>query len=277
MKYYITGIILFIAFTQSSAQLNIPAASPSTSIRQTVGLTDIILTYSRPSKKGRTLFGTNGLVRDGERWRMGANAATTIEVSTDITIQERSLPKGKYAVLSTPSDNLWTTHFYAYERGNWNYYVDKEPTLEITSKVATTATMSENLMIYFDNITLHDSDLILWWGTTKITLPINTNAHDKVLANIDRTLSGPSSFNYFQAALYLHETQTDLPKALTYIQKVTKSDKAMFFQVYREAAILADLGRSAEALKSALRSKKLSKEAGNVDFVRLNQQLIEGL
>ena len=77
--------------------------------------------------------------------------------------------------------------------------------------------------------------------------------------------------------MYLHETQTDLPLALSYIQKVTQSETPLFFQVYREALILKDLDRKEEAIQAAKRSMELSAKAGNDDLVRLSQQIIEDL
>ena len=277
MKYYITSLLLCALLSQATGQLRIPAASPKTSIQQDVGLTKITINHSRPGMKGRTLLGANGLIIDGEKWRMGANAVTTIEISDDIYIQDKQLNKGKYALLSTPQEDQWITHFYKFESTNWNRYRTLEPVLEVTSSIVRTNATVENLMIYFDKITLADSDLIIWWGNHKITLAIETKVHDSVLANIDKTIAGPSSFDYFQAALYLHETQTQLDKALVYIQKATKSDNALFFQVYREALILEDLGRSEEAKQSAMKSKTMSQQAGNDDFVRLNEQLISRL
>ena len=75
----------------------------------------------------------------------------------------------------------------------------------------------------------------------------------------------------------MHERGIDLKKALEYIQKVTNNKDALFFQVHREALILSDLGKAEEAIVAAQRSMKLSDEAGNQDFVRLNQRLIEKL
>ena len=82
---------------------------------------------------------------------------------------------------------------------------------------------------------------------------------------------------YFQAALYLHETQTDLPLALSYIQKATQGDDTRFFMVYREALILKDLDRKEEAMEAAMRTKKLAQKAGNDDIVRLSQRMLEQL
>ena len=75
----------------------------------------------------------------------------------------------------------------------------------------------------------------------------------------------------------MHETQTDLPLALEYIRKVTQSDSALFFQVFREALILKDLNRKEEAIESAKRSKELSQQVGNDDIMRLSQRIIDEL
>lgn len=268
-------IISIISIYATHAQITIPALSPSSSTTQTIGLTNIDIEYSRPSKRDRVIYGQNGLLPYGEFWRTGANAATKITLSDDITIQNTTIKKGVYTVLTKPGEKQWEVYFYEYQSSNWNSYINSTP---ITSFKADTTILTdavETFIIYFDQINLDNAQLVFAWDTVKIKLPIRVEVHKKAMASIEKTLSGPTNFNYFQAALYLHETQQDLDKALLYIQKVTKSPNPLFFQVYREALILADLDKKEEALDAAKKSLALSKEAGNKDFIRLNEKFIE--
>ncbi|MEL6485228.1 MAG: hypothetical protein AAFP96_10330, partial [Bacteroidota bacterium] len=95
-----------------------------------------------------------------------------------------------------------------------------------------------------------------------------------VKRNISRTLSGPSMFDYYRSALYLHETQSTLEKALEYIQAATRNEAATFFMLTREALILRDLGKEAQAKLVAKKALQLSEKAGNKDFIRINQKII---
>ncbi len=275
-KNLYTTCILAILFSASSfAQLKTPAASPSAKVIQTVGLTDIEIHYSRPGTRDRTIFGPDGVVRYGNFWRTGANAATKIIFSDDVTISDKELKAGTYALLTKPEASIWTFNFYSYESGNWTSYVKKEPVTSVRTQKTTVSDSIETFTISLDNITMETADLVFSWENTKVTLPVKVEVHKKTMAGIEKMLAGPSSFDYFRAALYLHERGQDLNTALQYIQKATKGENPRFFQVHREALILADLGRKAEAIAVAKKSLELSKKAGNDDFIRLNEKSIK--
>ncbi|MEM9820406.1 MAG: DUF2911 domain-containing protein [Bacteroidota bacterium] len=269
-------LILCISLT-ASAQIQLPAMSPLQEMTQKIGLSSVSLSYSRPSLRGRSLFGPQGILLPGEKWRTGANAVTKIECSKDLEINGQTLSKGAYVLLTTPQENTWTFHFYPYEKRAYTHFLDKVPILEFTVESQKTAYSTETLLIHFDAIHLGTANFVLQWEHYRVEVPIKTNEHQAILSNIDKVLKGPSNFAYFQAALYLHETKTDLPLALTYIRKATQDESALFFQVYREALILKDLNKVEEAIKAAKRAKELSEKAGNADLARLSQRMIEEL
>ncbi len=277
MTKIIFSFMIFCISMSNYAQIKLPALSPAVEISQKIGLTTAILSYSRPSLRGRDLFGENGILVLGEKWRTGANATTKLEFTNDIEINGKALAKGAYALLTTPQKTSWTFHFYPYEKLSYSNFLEKEPILEITIPIQQLNYSSETFSLHFDAINLSTANLVLQWGNYKVEVPIKLNEHETILTNIDKVLKGPSNFNFFQAALYLHETQTDLPLALSYIRKVTQSDSALFFQVYREALILKDLNRKEEAIEVAKRSSELSQKAGNKDLMRLSQRIIEEL
>ncbi|WP_373398262.1 DUF2911 domain-containing protein [Algoriphagus halophilus] len=109
-KYAILNLLLFTLlvtdFQLVAQQIEMPQASPSAKIAQKVGLTDVTVSYSRPSKKGRKIFGE--LVPYGAIWRTGANGATVLSFSTDVKIQGKDVPKGQYALYSIPDKKSWT-------------------------------------------------------------------------------------------------------------------------------------------------------------------------
>ncbi|MFC4635536.1 DUF2911 domain-containing protein [Dokdonia ponticola] len=276
MKTYFLSMAILVVMT-ASAQLRIPAQSPSASIKQTIGLTDIEIDYSRPSTKGRTIFGEQGLLPYGEFWRVGANTALKITFSEDIEVDGQPLKKGSYTLLSIPGAKTWEIKWYPYENTNWNSYVAKEPVLNLNVPVYKSNSHLETLEFRFQDLTLDSATLLLEWEQISLQIPLKVQEKERILKAIEKTIIGPSSSDYFQAAVYLHDTKTDLDKALEYIQKVTLSDKALFFQVTREALILKELNQNKEAFVVANRALLLSKEAGNKDFIRLNQKLIKEL
>ena len=276
LKKLILLLLLTVGITATAiGQVRAPAPSPTAKVVQTVGLTDIEIQYSRPGMKGRAIFGKDGLVPLGKIWRTGANAATKVTFSDDVTVAGKALSGGSYAILTKPGANSWAVHFYPYETGNWGSYVEKDPAAVVNVKSAKSAYPVETFTISVDDISMNSANLIFAWENTKVAVPVGVEVHSRVMASIEKVMAGPSANDYFQAASYMHESGGDLKKALTYIQKVTKSDNARFFHIRREALILADLGRKPEAIAAAKRSLELSKKAGNDDFIRLNEKSIK--
>src|SRR5688500_8097327 len=99
-KFLFVLLVACAASSFSYAQLKTPASSPTQTIKQDFALSNIELSYSRPSKKGRNIFGD--LVPFGNVWRTGANQATTITFGEDVTIGGTKVPAGKYGLLSIP-------------------------------------------------------------------------------------------------------------------------------------------------------------------------------
>lgn len=125
MKKYLLLLISFISFSVLAQK---PAASPAAVVSQKVGNTEVMIKYAQPSVKGRLVFGkkeAKALVPYGEVWRTGANEATTIEISNDITFQGKTLAKGVYSLLSIPGETEWTIIFNK-EAKMWGAYTYKE-------------------------------------------------------------------------------------------------------------------------------------------------------
>lgn len=271
------NIILFLSLTLSfcNAQIKTPAASPSSKATQTVGLTDVTVEYSRPSAKGRTIFGADGLVPFGSKWRLGANQVTTITFSDDVTLNGSKLEKGTYGVLATPEAAQWTFHFFPKESGSWSSYADKEPTLSVSSPTKAIPWDMETFTIMFGDITQDAAKLEFLWEKTYVGLDLGVEVEDRVMSNIDKVLSGPSAGDYYRAASFYHSNGKDLNQALSWIQKANEGDDKKFWQLRREALILADLGKHKEAIAAAKMSTSLAEKAGNSEYVNMNAKSIK--
>lgn len=103
--------VLITAFfcTSVTAQNNKPRISPKAEIMQIVGLTEVHISYSRPGVKGRNIWGD--LVPYNKVWRAGANEATKISFSTDVTVEGKKLSAGSYSFFAIPAENEWTLIF----------------------------------------------------------------------------------------------------------------------------------------------------------------------
>jgi len=123
MKKTVFFTMLFVS-VGLLAQIKTPAASPASTLNQTVGLTDVTVEYSRPSAKSRTVYGD--LVPYGKIWRAGANEATTFETSEDIKVNGETLNAGKYALFVIPkAEGKWTVIFNT-EHKQWGAYKHDE-------------------------------------------------------------------------------------------------------------------------------------------------------
>ncbi len=268
-------LLMLIGLFTMHAQISTPAASPSSTLKQTVGLTEVTVEYSRPSKKGRTIFAADGLVPYGKIWRTGANSVTKITFSKDVKVEGADLKSGSYAILTKPGATSWAVHFYAYESSNWGSYVEKEPAAAVMVTPVIWDGSLESFTINIDG--LKNDGATLQFGWDNVVVPVNLAVHtDKeVMASIENAMAGPSKNDYYAAATYYHDEGKDLKMALKWIEKATAGDSPMFWQVRRKALILADLGMKAKAIAAAKQSLELAKAAGNEDYVRMNENSIK--
>ena len=253
-------------------QIKTPAASPSCKVIQTVGLTDVTIEYSRPSVKGRTIFGD--LVPYDKIWRFGANQATKMSFSTDVNIGSQDLKKGTYAVLAKPTKSSWSIMFYPFEESGFGSYVDKSPAATAVARAVPMGEAVESFMITLDNLRDNGADLYILWDKTMAMLPLKVNARDMVQTNIDKVMAGPSAGDYYNAAgFYLNEGK-DLATALEWMNKSIKMGNDRFWTQRRKSEILAGLGKYKEAIMAANVSMKMATEAGNNDYVKINNKNI---
>ena len=256
---------------QSNAQITTPAPSPAAKVKQTVGLTEVVIQYSRPGVKGRTIFAEDGLVPYGKIWRTGANAATKITFSDDVTIEGHDLKKGSYALLTIPSATTWDVMFYMHDSGNFGSYVEKEPDLKVTVTPNDLSPISvQSFSMGIGDLTDNGGTISMFWDNVHVPVKLGVNTDEAVMASIKKTLGGPSGGDYYTAGIYLYNSGKDKEKALKYVQKATHNGEARFWQLRWEAEILASMGKTAEAIKVAKQSIELAEKAGNSDHVKIN-------
>ncbi|HKK75346.1 MAG TPA: DUF2911 domain-containing protein [Saprospiraceae bacterium] len=275
MKKVLFFLCLMTALVlQSNAQIRTPQPSPSGKVMQTVGMTDVTIEYSRPSMKGRTLFAKNGLVPFGEIWRTGANSATKITFSTDAKVGGAEVAAGSYAILTKPMADKWTVMLFPYESSNWGSYVEKDPAATVTAQVMKNPTTVESFMMAIDGLTNNGATLVMAWGNTIAGLPIEVPAKEMAMASIERALNGPTAGDYYAAAAYYHSEGMDLKKAHKWV-KMANAEGATYWQLRLQSQIEADLKMYKEAVATAKKSLDKAKEAGNNDYIRMNEANIK--
>lgn len=272
MKKLVLLLILGISYSVS-AQIQTPAPSTFCKIEQKFGLGTITIEYSRPSMKNRKVFGE--LVDFNTLWRTGANKATKITFTDDVSIEGKSLPKGSYALYSIPGELSWDLIFYS----DWdqsgtpkNYDITKEA-VRVQAVPELLTTSIETFTIDINDIKNDEATLNIKWENTGIAVKIKTDVDSKVVKSIEKVLAGPSSDDYFLAARYYFDSGKDLNTALGWIQKANTMDPK-YWKLRIESLILAKLGRRTEAVEVAQRSKALAAADGNEDYVKMNNESI---
>lgn len=129
----------------------------------------VTVEYGRPNVKGRKIWG--GLVPYDKIWRTGADEATTVSFSGEVTVAGEPLAAGTYSLFTIPGQEEWTVVFnkVAEQWGSFNYD-DAEDVLRVT------ATPTSTEMVETLEFAIEDSDLVLRWE--KLALPITIASGD---------------------------------------------------------------------------------------------------
>jgi hypoxanthine phosphoribosyltransferase len=282
MKNKAKLLILFVVFISfggiNAQQIQMPQASPAAQISQKVGLTDVTVEYSRPSMRGRKIFGE--LVPFGEVWRTGANAATILTFSTDVKIEGNAVPAGSYALYSIPGKTEWTMILTSNTK-LWGAvgYSDADDVLRFRVKPGKTGQKYETMEINFVDITDTGSTIALKWETTRVKFRIETEVDDIVMAQIKELVIDQQPQNpglYYQAANYYYTNNKDMDQAYEWITK-SVNDDPKYWTMHLKAKIELSLGKKKEAIESATKSIEMAKEAKNPDYVGLNERLIKSI
>jgi tetratricopeptide (TPR) repeat protein len=269
--------LLLAAFFQVQAQISSPAPSPQSTVTQKVGLSDISITYSRPGVKGRKIFGE--LEPYGEVWRTGANALPKLTLSDDVTFGGKPVPAGEYALLTIPDKSEWTVILSRKLDGGEADYDEAQDVARAKVKPVKLSDKVETFTIGFSDFTNDGANMNIMWENTKVSVPIKVEVDKKVMAQIEKTMASAnaSANDYYQAASYYFTTDRDPKKAMEWINKAVSMNDTQFWVLHLQAKILEKNGKNAEAKAAAEKSIKLAKEAGNDDYVRMNEALIAGL
>jgi hypothetical protein len=275
MKKIIFVLAMIIANYAIEAQVKTPQASPKSTLTQVVGLTNVEIVYSRPSSKGRDVF--NNLVPFGKLWRTGANENTTITFSDDVVIDGKTLAKGKYALYTTPRADNWEIVFYS-DTSNWG-----NPETWDETKVALRTNVKPEMLgrnvnsftIGINNLDNNFAHLELSWEKTLVAIKFEVPTQKTATASIEKVLAGPAAGDYYASAQYLFQSNGDLTKALTYIDKALDMNKDKPFYYFRlKSLIQAKKGDKKGAIESAKISLAAAEVAKNQDYVKMNKDSI---
>jgi hypothetical protein len=268
-------------FAQSEApKIAFPQASPPATLKQQVGTTDIEVVYSRPSMKGREVFGK--LEPFDVVWRAGANNATRITFSTDVKVQGQALAAGTYEFFAIPGKTEWTAIFQKAGK-QWGAYAydEKNDTLRVKTKPVALAAPVESLTYEINDLRDSSATLSIVWEKTRVPLKIDVDL-SALVAQVEVVMAGEGTKKpYFPAAMFYLDNNLDLKKAAKWMDEAIAANPGAFYMVYRKGLILEKMGDKAGALAAAKASLEAAKGAKQPllrdEYVHRNNELIARL
>ncbi|HRG82862.1 MAG TPA: DUF2911 domain-containing protein [Chitinophagaceae bacterium] len=271
-----TAIAVFTLLNMSAQQLTTPAPSPTQTIKQNFGLSAIELSYSRPSMKGRKIFGD--LVPFGQVWRTGANAATTISFGDEVTINGTKIPAGKYGLLTIPGEKEWTIIISKQtDVTSPDAYKQDQDIVRVTVAPQTMPVIMETFTISFDFMKSNSCVLSILWDKTWVAFEITTDVDSKVMKSIDNIMNKDNK-PYYAAASYYFDNGKDMSQALSWVNKaVEATPNAQPWVHTLKTRILVKLGKKEEAIAAANNAIRIAKETKYPEFVKQNEDILKTL
>ena len=272
MKKNLLALLVVGAVAMVSAQVKTPQPSPAASVKQAIGLSEVVVEYSRPSANDRKVFGN--LVPMNQLWRTGANGSTDITFGQEAQFNGVKVPAGKYALYTMPSGGEWEVVLYK-DTEQWGapkQLDDKLIVAKTKVKALKNPLFVETFSIDFNDLKTDQANLIMSWENTMVKVPIVMDSKKEVLESINSTLSTKEAkaSDYHQAASYYLQEKMDLKKALEYATKANEMQPDVFYMLKLKSEIEAANGMKKEAIATAAQSLALAKKAGNDDYVKMN-------
>jgi TolA-binding protein len=252
-------------------QLTLPQPSPSASVTQQVGVTEITIAYHRPAVGKRKIWGD--LVPYDEVWRAGANENTTIHFSSPVTMGGKRLNAGTYGLHMIPTTKDWTIILSNMSTAWGSFsYDQKEDAVRLTAS-PTAANFEESLEYRFENPTENSVSVVLQWEKIQVAFPITVDTKAVALESLKGQLRGLGRFfwqDWNQAAQWLLRNNYDLDQGLAWADR--SIDIQPTFQNLRtKASFLEKKGDTKGAADLRARAMPLANEG---DINNLAYQLL---
>ncbi len=276
-KLVLCAVVLSLLAPAALAELKLPRVSQKATVSQTVGLTDVTITYSRPGVKGRVIWGD--LVPYDKVWRTGANEATIFTVSKDVTIDGKPLPAGTYSLHTIPGKSAWTVIFNktANQWGSYSYDAAQDA-LRVEVR-PTEGPMVEWLTFSFPDVSADFATVELVWEKVRVDFKVGTDATRQAIADARRELAGDvKQWNVpYNAASFAFSAGPEYrADAMRWIDQ-SIALKETFGNLRLKAQMLAKDGRTKEAVAVGEKAVEVGKADKNAmtEVPALEKQIAE--
>ncbi len=272
-------IVSELAAAQSPAGFPVPATNPRATVRQQVAATEIEVRYSRPSVRGRTIFG--GLVPWGQVWRTGSDAATQVSFSTPVSVEGVAVDSGAYELFTIPGEREWVLILQR-ARSQWGSYAydQANDVARVTARPVALPEQVESFSISLDDVTSRAATLHLAWDRVRVPVRIAVDLEATVVPRLEAALRAEGRRPYFQAAMFYFENDLDINRAAELMALALEGSPDHIGMLYRQALILERQGDRPGAIRAAERSLAGAGAAARElrdEYTRLNQALLTRL
>ena len=287
-----------LAFAQQPPKVRLPQASPAATVSQTIGITDVSITYHRPAVKGRmiwgdisadkvaalikanavaptaegegTVDGAPGTGKDfpiapnGHVWRAGANEATKITISDDVLINGQKLAAGAYSIHIIPGKDEFTVAFNktADQWGSFRYDA-KQDALRVKAKPIWLKDSQEQLSYDIPALTANSAQVIVRWEKMSLPFTIEVPNQDSLVrAKIDAAVAAsPNDPAVTLAVANAYFNDDKLEEAMSWVEKSIKV-KETFANLRTKANLLLNMNKKPEAFAVAEHAVVVGKAEG---------------
>lgn len=267
---FLSVALVVVPMLVSAAQIRLPEPSPQATISHEIGISSVTLSFHRPGVKGRTIWGR--LVPWNEIWRLGANEATTIELSHRAMIEGHVVEAGKYALFAIPGQKKWTLILNSRSE-QWGAYFHDPARDVLRFEVTPSAVPFEEWMAFeIDPVSEDTLEVAMQWERVRVPFRVRFEVKKMVWAQIDGVLADPSRAtwdDYHTAARYALTTGERLDEAMKWIDRSMQKEES-FWNYELKARLLHARGERAEAL--ALMDRAITAAAGKAP-----KEYVEGL
>lgn len=256
-------MLLALTFSFSAfAQLNTPRGSQQATVSQHVGVSDVSITYSRPSVKGREIwgklvpYGMNNLgfgTATAAPWRAGANENTTITFSHDANVEGKPIKAGTYGLHLEVKPDDTATLILSHDAEVWgSYFYDKNNDALRADIKTVTVPHHELLTFEFDDVDANSATALLVWEKKGFPFKVEFDVTSIVLNDFRTKFKGQDGFlrqNWEQAARFSLNNGGDLNEALNWVDNAIAGQffsQKTFNNVALKGQILNKLGKTDE-------------------------------
>lgn len=272
-KFSLSLMALAMAFISQAQTVKVPAPSPLQTLKQNFALSEITIEYSRPSARGRAVYGD--VVPFGKVWRTGANGSTKITFGEDVKVEGKAVKAGTYALYSIPGKDSFTFMLYKDLKlgGDVANYSAENELIRFAVKSSKLTEKVETFTMNVADITATSSNIELTWENTRAAFNVTADIDASIMASIDKALNKDNK-PYYQAASYYYDNNKDLKVALEWVNKATEQNPKAYWVMLLKAKIELKLKDKAAAKASAEKVIEMAKADKDDSYVKNGENLL---